>query len=248
MAPELEELARYATIEALATAEGAAAALGESWQYLLVDPGAARAGRVAELLRAGLVAAPAMAQEFYERVSGGGAERPDLPPVLVETVQLAYAEVLLASDAGGSERVLQQVLERLTLAGERHGAAPTADHVRVEAMLLLGRAYEAARKWTQAAELYRGLALSEQSAVAARGALGGARVLLPGDPAAAAQEYGAVAIRFEAFPEVAGEAWFRGAAAHRAAGNEEGEALFIAQLHTRAPGSSWARRAAASQE
>ena len=232
---ELAELARFLAIEALADADGPVAALDHAWEYLTRDPGAVRTARVAALLRAGLVAAPpATARKFYSRVRAArtGAAQP-LPPVLIETVHLAYAEVWLAQEPARSERLLRALL-----------TGPHSAGTRLEASLLLGRAYEGMRRWQQAADLYAGLASSEETAVAARGALGVARVLaLAGDPAAAAQEYEAVAIRFEELPEVAGEAWFRGAAAHRAAGNLEAAARFTAQLRARLPDSGWARRA-----
>ena len=51
-------------------------------------------------------------------------------------------------------------------------------------------------------------------------------------------------MRFAEQPEVAAEAWFRGALAQRAAGDHAAAALFARRLDERFPDSSWARRAA----
>ena len=229
--PGLAELARYAAIEVLEELPDAPALLEAAWGYLMHHPQGARADRVAERLRTALLAAaPATVEGYFRRATAAAAGT----PAAADPVRLAYAELLLSRDTGAAEQVLRELL-----------AAPSSDQARSEALLLLGRAYEAGQRWADAASLYRGLALAGEVAVATRGALGVARVLAEsGDHPAAAEEYGAVALRFEDYPEVAGEAWFRGAVAHRDAGNLESVAVFARRLRDRFPDSSWAHRAA----
>ena len=234
-APGMAELARYSALEVLQELADVPAILEAAWSYLLHHPAGSRAEQVAARLQAALVAEdPERAQEYYRRATSAAAGAAQVPPAAVAPVRLAYAEVLLGRDPEAAEKVLQDQLE-----------APSGARARAAALLLLGRVYEAGQRWPEAASLYRGLAFAEQVEVAGQGALGLARVLVrSGDLAAAAQEYGAVAVRFAEQPEVAGEAWFRGALAHRAAGDRESAALFARRLSERFPESSWARRAA----
>ena len=234
-APAMAELARYSALGVLEELAQVPATLEAAWSYLLHHPSGTRAEQVAARLRSALVAAaPELAQQYYRRATSTAAGTAQVPPAVAAPVRLAYAEVVLGRDPAAAERVLREQLE-----------APSSEEVRFAALLLLGRAYEAAQRWSDAASLYRGLALAEQVAVAGHGALGVARVLAgSGDAAAAAEEYGAAAVRFAEQPEVAGEAWFRGALAHRDAGDQEAAALFVRRLRERFPASSWARRAA----
>jgi TolA-binding protein len=231
-APGMAELARYSALGVLEELADVPAMLEAAWSYLLHHPSGTRAEQVAARLRAALVAAaPELAQDYYRRASSPATDAAEV----AAPIRLAYAELLLGrDDPAAAERVLREQLE-----------APSSEEVRSAALLLLGRAYEAGQRWPDAASLYRGLALAEQVEVAGHGALGLARVLArSGDAAAAAEEYGAVAVRFAEQPEVAGEAWFRGALAHREARNQEAAALFVRRLRERFPASSWARRAA----
>ena len=235
-APGMAELARYSALGVLEELADVPAMLEAAWSYLLHHPSGTRAEQVAARLRAALVAAaPELAQDYYRRASSPATDAAEVPPAVAAPIRLAYAELLLGrDDPAAAERVLREQLE-----------APSSEEVRSAALLLLGRAYEAGQRWPDAASLYRGLALAEQVEVAGHGALGLARVLArSGDAAAAAEEYGAVAVRFAEQPEVAGEAWFRGALAHREARNQEAAALFVRRLRERFPASSWARRAA----
>lgn len=232
-APGMAELARYSALEALAELEDGPSALEAAWSYLLHHPAGARAAQVAARLQAGLAAAePELARQYYRRATSAAAAA---PPALAAPVRLAYAEALLLSrDHAAAERVLQEQL-----------AAAGSEAARSAALLLLGRAYEAGERWSDAESLYRGLALAEPVAVAGQGALGVARVLArTGAAAAAAEEYGAAAVRFAEQPEVAAEAWYRGALAQRDAGDHAAAALFARRLKERFPASSWARRAA----
>lgn len=231
-APGVAELARYSVLQVLAELEDGPAVLEAAWSYLLHHPAGARGAQVAARLRAGLAAAePELVRQYYRRATSAAAA---VPSALVAPVRLAYAEMLLGRDPAAAERVLQEQL-----------AAADSEAVRLAALLLLGRAYEAGERWSDAERLYRGLALAEPVAVAGQGALGVARVLArTGAAAAAAEEYGAAAVRFAEQPEVAAEAWFRGALAQRDAGDHAAAALFVRRLDERFPDSSWARRAA----
>ena len=231
-APGMAELARYSVVGVLAELEDGPAGVEAAWSYLLHHPAGARGAQVAALLQAGLAAAePDLVRQYYRRATSAEAA---VPPELAAPVRLAYAEALLDRDHAAAERVLQEQL-----------AAAGSEAVRSAALLLLGRVYEAGERWSDAERLYRGLALAEPVAVAGQGALGVARVLArTGAAAAAAEEYGAAAVRFAEQPEVAAEAWFRGALAQRDAGDHAAAALFVRRLDERFPDSSWARRAA----
>ena len=228
------ELARYSVLEVLAELGEVTGMLEAAWAYLLHHPSGSRAEQVAARLQAALAAAdPDTTQEYYRRATAVTAAA-EVPAAVAAPVRLAYAEVLLERDPSAAERVLREQLE-----------APSSDDVRSAALLLLGRAFETGGRWDEAESLYRGLALAERATVAGLGALGVARVLAgSGAAAAAAEEYGAVAVRFAEQPEVAAEAWYRGALAHRDAGDPEAAALFVQRLGERFPASSWARRAA----
>ena len=228
------ELARYSLLEVLEELADVTGMLEAAWGYLLHHPSGSRAEQVAARLQAALAAAdPDTAQDYYRRATAATAAA-EVPAAVAAPVRLAYAEVLLERDPSAAERVLREQLQ-----------APSSDDVRSAALLLLGRAFETGGRWDEAESLYRGLALAERAAVAGLGALGVARVLAgSGDAAAAAEEYGAVAVRFAEQPEVAAEAWYRGALAHRDAGDREAATLFVRRLGERFPASSWARRAA----
>ena len=228
------ELARYSVLEVLAELADVPGMLEAAWSYLLHHPSGSRAEQVAARLQAALAAAaPDTVQEYYRRATAVTAAA-EVPAAVAAPVRLAYAEVLLEQDLAAAERVLREQLE-----------APSSEDVRAAALLLLGRAFETGGRWDEAESLYRGLALAERERVAGLGALGVARVLAgSGAAAAAAEEYGAVAVRFAEQPEVAAEAWYRGALAHRDAGDPEAAALFVRRLGERFPASSWARRAA----
>ena len=232
--PGVAELARYSVLEVLEELADVAGTLEAAWDYLLRHPSGSRAEQVAARLQAALAAAdPETVQEYYRRATAATAAA-GVPAAVAAPVRLAYAEVLLERDLAAAERVLREQLD-----------APGSEDVRTAALLLLGRAFETGGRWDEALSLYRGLALVERAEVAALGAVGVARVLAgSGDPAAAAEEYGAVAVRFAEQPEVAAEAWYRGALAHRDAGDHEAAALFVRRLGERFPASSWARRAA----
>ena len=227
------ELARYSVLEVLEELADVTGMLEAAWAYLLHHPSGSRAEQVAARLQAALAVADADAvQEYYRRATAVTATA-EVPAAVAAPVRLAYAEVLLERDPSAAERVLREQLD-----------APSSEDVRSAALLLLGRAFETGGRWDEAQSLYRGLALAERAAVAGLGALGVARTLAgSGDAAAAAEEYGAVAVRFAEQPEVAAEAWYRGALAHRDAGNPESAALFVRRLGERFPASSWARRA-----
>ena len=233
-APGVAELARYSVLDVLEELADVPATLEAAWSYLLHHPAGSRAEQVAGRLQAALAATdPETVQEYYRRATAVTAAA-EVPAAVAAPVLLAYAEVLLERDLAAAERVLREQL-----------AAPSSEDVRSAALLLLGRVFETGQRWDEAASLYRGLALAERVQVAGHGALGVARVLAgSGDLAAAAEEYGAAAVRFAEQPEVAAEAWYRGALAHRAAGDHEAAALFARRLSERFPASSWARRAA----
>ena len=228
------ELARYSVLEVLEELADVTGMLEAAWGYLLHHPSGSRAEQVAARLQAALAAAdPDTVQDYYRRATAVTAAA-EVPAAVAAPVRLAYAEVLLERDLPAAERVLREQLD-----------APSSEDVRAAALLLLGRAFESGGRWDEAESLYRGLALAERAAVAGLGALGVARVLAgSGDAAAAADEYGAVAVRFAEQPEVAAEAWYRGALAHSDAGDREATALFVRRLSERFPTSSWARRAA----
>jgi len=233
-APGVAELARYSVLEVLAELADVPGMLEAAWDYLRHHPAGSRAEQVAARLQTALAASDAeTAQEYYRRATAETAAA-EVPAAVAAPVRLAYAEVLLKRDPAAAEQVLREQLD-----------SPSSEDVRSAALLLLGRVFESGGRWDEAVSLYRGLALAERAEVAGLGALGVARVLAgSGDPEAAAEEYGAAAVRFAEQPEVAAEAWYRGALAHRSAGDHEAAALFVRRLSERFPASSWARRAA----
>ncbi len=234
--PQVAELARYAMLLVSTELEDTAALAEAAWSYLMHHPDGARVEQVAALLRAALVGAGEdAALTYYHRARPADAEA-SIPAAAADTVRLAYAETLIASDSVRAEQILREVVDT---AG--------SEASRIAALLLIGRTYEAAADWPRAISLYRGLALAEDAATAGAGALGVARALAgSGDLAAAAEEYGAVAIRFADDPEVAGEAWLRGVEVLRTAGAEEQAAEYLSRLLERYPDSQWAKRAAQS--
>lgn len=235
--PQVAELARYAMLHVSTELEDSAALSEAAWSYLTHHPDGARVEQVAARLRAALVGAGTNAAlTFYRRVARPADAEASIPAAAADTVRLAYAETLMASDSAQAEQILREVVDT---AG--------SEASRIAALLLIGRTYEAAADWPRAISLYRGLALAEDTATAGAGALGVARAVAgSGDLAAAAEEYGAVAIRFADDPEVAGEAWLRGIEVLRTAGAEEQAAEYLSRLLERYPGSQWAKRAVQS--
>ena len=222
--PPVAELARFSVLQVLAELQDMPALAEEAWNYLNHHPAGARVEQVSERFRAVVAAAGAdMAHGYYRRITGAqGSE--EATPAAADAARLAYGEALIAGDPGAAEPILLEVVEE------------GSDDARIAAYFLLGRTYEAAEDWPRASSLYRGLALAEDVEVASVGALGVARSLAAsGDSAAAAQEYGAAAIRFAENEQVAGEAWLRGAEAWRAAGDEAAAARFATQLQERFP-------------
>ena len=232
---QVAELARYAMLHVLIELDDRPALSEAAWSYLIHHPDGARVEQVAARLRDALVGAGEdTALTYYRRVARPAHTEASIPAVAADTVRLAYAESLIARDTAQAERILREVVE-----------APGSDASRIAALLLIGRTYEAAADWPRAISAYRGLALADDAAVAGRGALGTARALAgSGDLAAAAEEYGAAAIRFADDAEVAGEAWLRGAEVLRASGDEEQAAEYLSRLRERYPNSRWAERAA----
>ena len=231
--PPVAELARYSILQVLTDLGDVQALAEEAWGYLVHHPAGARVEQVSERFRAVVVAAGRDAARGYYRRAVGADGATAASAAAADAARLAFGEALIAGDTEAAERVLLEVVEE------------GADDARIAAYLLLGRTYEAAEEWPRAVSLYRGLALADDPEVASHGALGVARALASsGDPAAAAEEYGATAIRFADNEEVAGEAWLRGAEAWRDAGDDEASARFVTQLRDRFPDSIWAAEAA----
>ena len=231
--PPVAELARFSVLQVLAELDDIPAMAEQAWTYLNHHPAGARVEQVSERFRAVVSAAGAeMAHGYYRRATGeqGSAEA---TPAAADAARLAYGEALIAAEPGAAEPVLLEVVEE------------GSDDARIAAYLLLGRTYETAEDWPRAISLYRGLALADDTRVASRGALGVGRALAAsGEPAAAAEEYGAAAIRFADNEDVAGEAWLRGAEAWRDAGDHDAAERFVTQLQERFPDSTWAAQAA----
>ena len=231
--PPVAELARFSVLQVLAELDDIPAMAEQAWTYLNHHPAGARVEQVSERFRAVVSAAGAeMALGYYRRATGvQGSEQ--ATPAAADAARLAYAEALIAAEPGAAEPVLLEVVEE------------GGDDARIAAYLLLGRTYETAEDWPRAISLYRGLALADDTEVASRGALGVGRAMAAsGEPAAAAEEYGAAAIRFADNEDVAGEAWLRGAEAWRDAGDHDAAARFVTQLQERFPDSTWATQAA----
>ena len=229
--PPVAELARYSAMQVLAALGDRPALAEQAWEYLNHHPAGARVEQVSERFRAVVAAAgPDTALGYYRRTS----EADGATPAAADAARLAYGEALIAGDPDAAEPILLAVVD-----------TTARDAARIAAYLLLGRTYEVAEDWPRAISLYRGLALADDDEVASSGALGVARSLaLSGDPAAAGEEYGAAAVRFAEWEEVAGEAWLRGAEAWRDAGDDNAAARFVSQLIERFPDSSWAAQAA----
>lgn len=223
----IAELARFSAIQIWIGSGSPQAALSSIWTYLLNHPQGVRAAYVGEQLHAILRTAPSgLIEKYFHKTDRA-------PSVLSIPIKIAYAETIIESNPKIAGFQLRELLNETD-----------SENTRSDVLLLLARTYEIEESWESATNVYRGLALSSDINISSKGALGIARVLdHSGKHGEAAVEYGTIAIRFKDHPKMSGEAWFRGAIAHRNAGNLKGTMLFLIRLHEDFPSSIWARQA-----
>jgi tetratricopeptide (TPR) repeat protein len=206
------------------------AALEEFWVCLTSDPGPSVLSTAlqgfSESLRS--VSNVETAQEFVEKARG----TPGLDVTIVASVELDYAQMLLAQDPGKALIILDEV---------RHRSPP--EPFAGEVSLLMGEAFAARSEWQRAIDILAALSDTRADEVGARAT--GARALAleaSGDLREAISQYLRIAYLFPSYADLAAEGMYNAARLAVQLGDKENAERIEEGLRARYPTSEWVSR------